>query len=117
MRPARTVNNIAKLASKIKDSSQSAGQEAIEPVIEALSKILEHTTYACGGSIKDPHKNIAQLGPAITICWDSPSSIGKLVLPLQVESQGGVDDSLVKFVEGTQPAGIGYQGKDIIDEE
>ena len=94
----------------------NAEKDAIEPVVEALSKILERSTYACGGSIKSSDDDINQHSPATTIRWDSSSSMGKLMLPLQVDSTGQTDGSLSRLVGSTQPAGFDYQGKNIVDE-
>ncbi|KAI4660751.1 uncharacterized protein J4E79_005319 [Alternaria viburni] len=94
------------MASNNRDDAQAAENIPIEPIVKALQEILSHSTYACGGSLNSP----------ITIRWDSSTATEKLTLPLQVDSKGTVDKSLAKLLEGTEPAGFGYKGKDIIDE-
>lgn len=104
------------MASNNRDDAQAAENNPIEPIVKALQDILSHSTYACGGSLNSPDDTDNHPSSAITIRWDSSSTIEKLILPLQLDSKGEVDDSLAKLLEGTEPAGFGYKGKDIIDE-
>lgn len=96
-----------------------------------LSGLLSNATYACGGYIKVegtagdqrvPESSSTaisnELGTTepVTIRWDSPTSIEKLTLPLPSEHGGQTSEALAKLLENTDPAGFGYQGKNVVDE-
>src|SRR4051812_27441454 len=87
-------------------------RDATASIAQALSEFLEHPTYACGGTIKAS----TETAPSVTIRWDSTDSIEKLTFPLPSNASGEANSPLGKLLQHTQPAGFGYQGKDIIDE-
>ncbi|KAF7574171.1 P4Hc domain containing protein [Pyrenophora tritici-repentis] len=79
---------------------------ATNNIAQTISSLLTNAAYACGGTVK-PSLPAAP----VTIRWDAPHSIEKLTFP------SPSDDPVVqKLVETTQPAGFGFQGKDIMDE-
>ncbi|KAI4950199.1 hypothetical protein J4E91_004855 [Alternaria rosae] len=104
------------MARNNRDDAQNDDNNSIEPIVKALQNILTHSTYACGGSVNGLDDTNDHPSSPITIRWGSSSVTEKLILPLQVDIKGKVDDTLAKLLEGTEPAAFGYQGRDVMDE-
>ena len=56
------------MTDKQQDDAATAPHDATVSIALALSKVLEHQTYACGGTVKAVGK--IEPAPAVTIRWD-----------------------------------------------
>jgi hypothetical protein len=106
--------------------ASSVANGVTEEIVQALIQCLSNATYACGGTVKiarlkgtplpkSEDATSATSADAITIRWDSATSIEKLTFPM-TDRKAGEIDPVSKLVAGTQPASFGFQGKDVIDE-
>lgn len=87
-------------------STSNIWDGATNNIAQKLSSLLTNAAYACGGTVESS-------GPAapVIIRWDAPHSIEKLTFPSTSD-----EPALQKLVKTTQPAGFGFQGKDVMDE-
>lgn len=100
------------MADMQRNDTASAPNDSTQSIAQALSEVLKHPTYACGGTVKPLDKT--EPTPAVIIHWDSAGSTERLTLPCGVP--GTAQSPLGKLLKGAEPAGFGFQGKEVIDE-
>jgi hypothetical protein len=113
-----TYQHTTKMANAQQPVLPTAGLDVTESIAQNISQSFDCSAYACGGTIKVKKAEAPHPGPAVTIRWDAAQSIEKLTLPQPSANtdEADADDPLAKLLQGTSPAGFGYQGKNVIDE-
>jgi len=100
------------MADKQQNDAATTPHDATVLIALALSKVLEHSTYACNDTVKAAE--MIENAPAVTIRWDCADSTERLTIPCN--NSFAAQSPLDKLLKGTTPTGFGYQGNDVIDE-
>ncbi|KAI1528226.1 hypothetical protein PtrSN002B_009315 [Pyrenophora tritici-repentis] len=80
--------------------------DATESIVQVLSEVLKHPTYACGGTI--------EYTSDIDVHWDSAGSTERLVI--RHNECGPEPDALEKLLQDAIPADSAVRGKEVTDE-